>query len=55
MSNEVKTCETCGEELKSSQFARRKPEGQPAMKASDNLVCRNYPECEKAEVEAGKQ
>ena len=49
MDDEIKKCEECGEPLKPSQFARVKEEGEPAVKASENLVCRNYPKCKKAE------
>lgn len=41
-------CEECGEDLKPSQYARRKPEGQAAKQP---LVCRNYLKCSKAEKE----
>ncbi len=44
-------CETCGVELKPSQYARLKREGEPATKADEDLVCRNYPDCPKAEKE----
>jgi ssDNA-binding Zn-finger/Zn-ribbon topoisomerase 1 len=50
----LKKCPKCGEPLKPSQFARRKKEGEPTIKANDNLVCRNYPVCDMAEKEAGK-
>jgi hypothetical protein len=39
----------CREPLKSSPYARSKIEGYPAVKEKNNLVCRNYPKCEKAE------
>ena len=42
-------CEECGENLKSSQYARKIPEGAPAQKSHEVLVCRNYPNCTKAE------
>ena len=45
----ITKCEECGEPLKPSQYARAKREGEPAVKLNDNLVCRNYPKCEKAE------
>jgi hypothetical protein len=46
-----KKCEKCGETLKPSQYASLKKEGEPAVKAEDNLVCRNFPDCSKAEKE----
>lgn len=49
MNDLSKKCENCGEDLKPSQFARVKKEGEPAVKTHENLVCRNYPACEKAE------
>jgi len=47
----IEKCEVCGEPLKPSQYAKLKREGEPAEKASENLVCRNYPACPKAEKE----
>lgn len=52
--NQEKRCDECGEPLKSSQYASLKREGEPAVKADENLVCRNYPACKKAEVEYPK-
>mgnify|MGYP001608947151 CR=1 FL=1 len=46
-----KTCEHCGAELKPSQYARRIKDDGTAAKASENLVCRNFPNCPKAEKE----
>ncbi len=54
MSNQDKKCEECGEVLQPSQYARLKREGEPSVKASDNLVCRNYPACKQAEKEVQK-
>ena len=51
MNNLNQKCEECNELLKPSQYARNKGEGQPAVKCQDNLVCRNYPNCSKAEKE----
>ncbi len=51
MSNQNKKCEECGEPLKPSQYANLKREGEPAIRAEENLVCRNYPACKKAEKE----
>jgi len=44
-------CKNCGKDLRPSQFARRKKEGAEALKDSEVLVCRNYPDCEKVEKE----
>lgn len=49
--NQNKTCQTCGVELKHSKFARRTNEGQDFVSAQENLACRNYPECPRAEKE----
>ena len=49
------TCKECGVEKKPSQYARRKLDGEPAQKWSENLVCRNYPSCPKAEKEVPKK
>jgi hypothetical protein len=54
MNNTNKICDVCGEPLKPSQFLRENPEGQPAIRSEENLVCRNYPKCPKAEKESGK-
>jgi len=51
MNDQIQKCEECGEPLKSSQFAKSKPEGYGSVKSHEDLVCRNYPDCEKAEVE----
>ena len=51
MNNESKKCEKCGEDLKPTQYGRLKREGEPAAKAHESLVCRNYPDCEKSEKE----
>jgi len=50
-SENIEKCEACGEPLKPSQYAKLKREGEPAEKASGNLVCRNYPACSRAEKE----
>ncbi len=47
----TKNCKYCGAELKPSQYARRIKDDGTAVKASENLVCRNYPNCAKAEKE----
>ena len=49
------TCEECGTNLKPSQSARAKREGQSCAKSTNHLVCRNYPACPKAEKEANLQ
>lgn len=54
LGEDIKRCAVCGEPLKTSQYARLKREGEPAEKASENLVCRNYPACPKAEKEIEK-
>lgn len=51
MEDQNKRCEECGELLRPSQFARIQREGEPAVKIDENLVCRNYPTCSKAEKE----
>lgn len=51
MNEATNKCENCGEELKSSQYARLKREGESSAKADEDLVCRNYPTCPKAEKE----
>lgn len=48
MNDNILKCDECGEDLKPSQYARRKPEGQMAKQL---LVCRNYPKCSRAEKE----
>lgn len=55
MNDQIKKCEECGESLKPSQFAREKKEGEPAEKWSENLVCRNFPNCPRAEKEIEKK
>lgn len=47
----IKKCNKCGEILKSSQYAKLKRDGEPAEKENENLVCRNYPNCDIAEKE----
>ncbi len=54
LDKDIEKCETCGEPLKPSQYARLKREGEPAKKATENLVCRNYPACSNAEKEVEK-
>lgn len=49
MNNINKRCLSCGELLKHSLIARVKPEGMPAIKAKDDLVCFNSPKCPKAQ------
>jgi len=49
MGNEDTICKFCGKPLKASQYLRRKNDGQPPVKESETLVCRNYPNCPKAE------
>ena len=44
-------CETCGVELKPTQYARKVKLDGTHVKASEVLVCRNYPDCPKAEKE----
>jgi len=54
MNNTNKKCDSCGELLKSSQYARLKKEGEQSKKDAEVLVCRNYPTCNKAEKEVIK-
>ncbi len=49
MKKTVKKCEKCGVELKPSQYARKLKKDGTALKEADSLICRNYPECVKAE------
>lgn len=49
MINGEQRCETCGEPLGPSQYANTKEEGEKAVRAEDDLVCRNYPRCSVAE------
>ena len=49
-----KRCSECGKPLRPSQFARIKLEGKPTIKTDESLVCRNYPDCSKAEKEIKK-
>lgn len=51
MSSQNKKCDECGELLGPSQYAKLKREGEPAVKMDEDLVCRNYPACKKAEKE----
>lgn len=51
MNNRDKKCDECGKSLEPSQYAKLKREGEPAVKMSENLVCRNYLTCKKAEKE----
>lgn len=51
MNNQNKRCDECGVPLKPSQYASFKREGEPAVKMGEDLVCRNYPACKKAEKE----
>ncbi len=51
MDNQIKKCEKCEEMLKPSQYLRLEKEGEPIIREEENLVCRNYPKCEKAEKE----
>ena len=50
MNNQDSKC-VCGKFLQYSQFADNKGEAESAVNADEDLVCRNYPECEKAEKE----
>jgi hypothetical protein len=54
MNNIEKKCEECGKQLKPSQYGSIKREGEPAKKVGEDLVCRNYPDCPKAEMEVDK-
>lgn len=49
MNDQNRKCEECGKSLEASQYASRKNEGKEAKKESNELVCRNYPGCGKAE------
>jgi len=51
MNNLNKKCEECGKLLGESQYARLKREGERTSKREDNLACRNYPDCSRAEKE----
>ncbi len=51
MNDQNQKCESCGKTLEPSQYATIKQEGEPAAKAAEKLVCRNYPDCPKAEKE----
>ncbi|MFA6608503.1 MAG: hypothetical protein WCT07_01160 [Candidatus Paceibacterota bacterium] len=44
-----KICTNCNKDLKQSQYARAIGSDGVIPKAKDCLVCRNYPDCEKAE------
>lgn len=46
-----KKCKSCGEDLKPSQYARRKKESNKIIRENEDLVCRNYPICKKSEKE----
>lgn len=46
-----KICIKCGQEAEPSQYARAKVDDKPAVKYDENLVCRNFPDCEKSEKE----
>lgn len=35
-------CSECNQELKMSQYARLKKEGESAIRAEENLACRNH-------------
>lgn len=48
MNNNILKCDECGENLRLSQYAHRKLEGQAVEQP---LVCRNYPKCPRAEKE----
>lgn len=47
-------CLKCGEDLKPTQFARRTGDDGIIPKATDHLVCRNYPNCPESEKEVIK-
>lgn len=51
MDNINNKCAECGESLRPSQYASLKREGEPAEKEGENLVCRNYPNCNLSEKE----
>jgi len=51
MENSIKKCDVCGEELKPSQFAKEIREGEEPKRRGEVLVCRNFPDCPKAEKE----
>ena len=51
MNDQNQKCEKCGKPLEESQYASTKPEGEPAENSKNKLVCRNYPDCPKAEKE----
>ena len=54
MTNKNKRCSECGKPLRPSQYLKLKKEGEAAVKTDENLVCRNYPACKKAEKEIQK-
>jgi hypothetical protein len=45
-------CPECGEPLEHSQYARALRSDGSAVNADENLACRNFPHCKKAEVES---
>ena len=47
------TCPECGEPLGYSQYARALRSDGSAVNAEENLACRNFPHCKKAEVDIG--
>ncbi len=51
MDNLTKKCEVCNKPLEESQYLSSKDEGEPVKK---KLVCRNYPNCPRAEKEINK-
>lgn len=51
MVNSIKKCEECGEVLRESQYARKVKDDGVIIGANEELVCRNYPSCSKAEKE----
>jgi len=54
MKNINQKCKKCGENLKPTQFARRTGDDGIIPKATDYLVCRNYPNCSESEKEVTK-
>ncbi len=51
MENKIQKCNECGEPLKPSQYLKLQRDGESAIRANENLACRNYPIFKKAEKE----
>ena len=49
--NKKEICPECGHELKMSLYSPKHPEDGPISGSEDDLVCRNYPACSRAEKE----